>query len=88
MMVVDWLANWCFILVRTNWHIGLSSTSIIWLTFSMWWVADLQARKLAKVSVLWFHLGAASAEGLKLLGCVDDQRGMDGTGGIRVVNVA
>jgi len=51
----------------------------------MWWVADLQARKLARVSVSWFHSGAASSMGLKLLDCVGDRWGMHGVGGVRVV---
>ena len=50
----------------------------------MWWEADLQARKLARVSVSWSHSGAAPVTGLKLLGCIGDRWGMDGVRGVRV----
>jgi len=50
----------------------------------MWWVADLQARKLVRVSVSWPHSGAAPAVGLKLLGCVEDRQGIAGAGGVRM----
>jgi len=84
--VVDWLANWCSISSCTNWHIGPSSTSTVWSMFSMWWVADLQGKKLATVTLSWSYSGAESAQGMKPLGCVDDRQGMDRVGRIRMAS--
>jgi len=56
--VVDWLEIWCFISSRTNWHMGPNTVSMRHLVCWLWWVADFQVKKLARVSVLWSHSGA------------------------------